>query len=249
MLKQKIDKKPCLFNHIPKTAGVSLCEILQQTFSSRIWCVWLLEMHPPIWTQVQKALIDRVLDVDVVFGHLSYEGIKQFKAQGGNFQTAAFIRDPIRRLISQYLYGVSTHRFHEEFKKNFPTFLDFARSCIDGQTKFLIGNIASGEEAVALIKKEYDFIGITEMFDFSVFWFLQALGKNPVFSSPKSNVTPMDIPERQMITPEAIAEAEQIHQMDVYVYRELLKAFKESLRQQKDLAMMWRQSQSMVNPA
>ncbi|MFZ5807179.1 MAG: sulfotransferase family 2 domain-containing protein [Verrucomicrobiota bacterium] len=247
MLKQQLDGKLCLFNHVPKTAGASLHGILKQAFASRMWSLWMLDERPAEWSQMQQALIDQVLDVNLIFGHVGYERMKGFREQGGNFCAATFIRDPIQRIVSLYLYGMSIHKSHETFRKKFPTFLEFARPSANGQCRYLIGEVTSPEDALALVKKEYHFIGITEMFDFSVFWLLQALGKNPVFfPTVKSNVTPSDIPERETITPEAIAEIEQLFQIDIYVYKQLLKEFKEVVRQRKDLAKIWQQSQKMM---
>lgn len=249
MLRQQIEpNKLCLFNHIPKAGGNSLYSILKGILAQQAW--WMINAeHPLEWLQISDGLITGVLDVEMIFGHIGYKNIAQFRERGGDFALAAFIREPISRVVSHYLYSVSPKYIHKNwFGKVFLSLKDFAKTSANYQTRFLIGGVESGEEAVARIKKEYDFIGFTEMFDFSTFWFLAAMGKDPIFPpQEKKNVTPSDLPERKTITEDAIEEIKQYFQIDIYVYETLLKEFRELVDgRDRELVKIWKQAQNMM---
>ncbi len=165
----KSDNDVTLFVHIPKTAGMSLGAGLFKCFD---------KVHSIPWNDIQKASHNTVKKVAdslaygekmrrIVPGHFHFRHVKLYVDNHIPFKAISFMRDPVKRIISNYNYNCSeVHPPHAEFKAKFPTLRDFVINLQrDEQLKQLVGIYASYDQAFERLQNYYQFIGLTEFYD------------------------------------------------------------------------------------
>ncbi|MDN6292884.1 MAG: sulfotransferase family 2 domain-containing protein, partial [Tetragenococcus halophilus] len=109
--------------HLPKTAGVSVGEFLKDKFPNN-------ERSPIPWDNVDNSVNQLQLKENsrfLVAGHMEAKHLKVIESNYGDhdryqYKVMTVIRDPIKRVVSEYYYSCSeAHPPHEEFIKKFPT--------------------------------------------------------------------------------------------------------------------------------
>ncbi len=158
-----------LFVHIPKTAGMSLGAGLFKCFD---------EVHPIPWNDINTAsnkVFHKIADSlayeekirRIVPGHFKFQHMKSYINNQVPFKAISFMRDPVKRMISNYNYNCSeAHPPHVEFKGKFPTLRDFVTTRPkDEQLKQLVGIYSSYGQAFDLLTSYYQFIGLTEFYE------------------------------------------------------------------------------------
>ncbi len=166
-----------LFVHIPKTAGTSFRQAVQQAFPGRV--VYDYGPDSPITSPLIRDFLYPNLDLDRLRQRLAAEDIAML---GGHFhyeryaalfppeQVITFIRDPVARTVSEYQHLLRRGESHG-------TLLEFARqdSMRNRQTALLRG------ASLPRLK----FVGVTECYEASLAalkaaagWDLEALTLN-----------------------------------------------------------------------
>lgn len=189
---------PVIFLHIPKTAGLTLHEILTDQYPHRKHKIIYTVAHTKTYTGLSE---EKKRKIGVIKGHVLY-GLHEQMPMKPVYLT--FLRDPVARTISGYEFIKSKkdHPFHKEMLQNDFSLFDFLdRKLVANfdnmQVRFLCGNNAMpfgqvNETHLELAKRnlidQHTLFGITEMFDESILYFKHELGWHQPFYA-KVNVT------------------------------------------------------------
>jgi hypothetical protein len=151
--------------HIPKTAGTSFRNILKAVYGDKNVARFDISMRGVVRLNEQAFEKDRLPSFKVLHGHFSYEAIVSRYKLPEEVPLITWVRDPVQRVISNYLYLESRlidilqeekHDLHI-LEKMQRSLVEYARVEINRnrQSKFLKG--ASLDR--------FFFIGITENFE------------------------------------------------------------------------------------
>jgi len=185
-----------IFVHIPKTAGSSFRELLQEIYP-RKRCV-LIYSHEPDHLDALRKEVERA---DAICGHVSF-GIHEFYGIEARYVT--FVRHPVDRVISLYRHQAREpgSEYHQLIARDM-TLKDLLRSEQYPQFNNHMVRIIAGlpdsepahdrhllERAEANLDLHFDFVGLTERFDESVALLGKTLGWTALPSIPRLNVDP-----------------------------------------------------------
>lgn len=174
--------------HIPKTAGTALRKNLNRVFSkpppnpSFIFGpkAGKYEDMRKDFTSLLPKLFDR--KERMLSGHYRYRDIVDVITHvRDDITLITFLREPIRRTISDYFYSISdVHTDPTGFKAQYPTFEHYMQST-EQMTKTLNylrpNDDASSTETLQSIIEHFDFVGITENFESDLQHILGELGE------------------------------------------------------------------------
>jgi hypothetical protein len=229
-----------IFLHIHKTAGMSLRGLFVKNYRDGVhFNTGVMELDRPEW----DACLDRLREMDpgemasyrVFKGHMPF-GLHEALAEPSRYIT--FLRDPVRRALSQYRMVVrkkqlpSDHRIDPSRPDwNLGARPSLARSLDNGQTRVLAGaalDLPFGgctEEHLRLAMRNLDthfeFVGLTEQFDLSLMIMLHVCGWKWRFYVP-DNVTPQDA---VIIPPEIVEQIRLLNRFDLQLYRHAEERF------------------------
>jgi hypothetical protein len=174
-----------IFLHIPKTAGWALHAALQPIFGE----AQSLRVNDGNDLERLRALSPRDFSrYRYVSGHFTYNDVKPKCRDDALF--VSILRDPVRRLISEFNYIASwaDHPHHEHFKDlRFSNHVAANAAFIRGlQCDWLSGH-RDAERAMAVIRQNYALVGTVEKYSA----FIAALGQLIGHDIPtaRSNVT------------------------------------------------------------
>ncbi|MED3882339.1 sulfotransferase family 2 domain-containing protein [Priestia megaterium] len=221
-----------IFMHIPKTAGTSLLKVAQQQYKqdeSRIILVGRdLNM---IGKEINKS------NIKYIQGHYPF-GIHQYFTSPAVYIT--MIRDPIERVISEFYFiqkvpqhDLFIYKQIEKKQMSLEDYIDmdnekFKLRNANMQTRFLSGgNTIDLEKAKENINKNFAFVGITEMFDESLFLLQKKLGwKNVKYSKVNVNKSR---PLKDQISLEVLQKIKMKNQLDIELYEWVKGIFNKQL--------------------
>jgi hypothetical protein len=221
-----------IFNHIPKTGGVSMYVLLQQLIGSTL-------LSPQLALNEE---IDYQLDPNdfeqykVIYGHI---GVVWNDIIGPRRRWMTVLRDPVDRVLSQYYFWRnavprSPHIPHVNAAQTLPL-EEFLRSSNymvlqgneNAQTWFLADDLrvryrkVPPDDALAVAKnnlsERFDFIGIAEDYAISAQRLCSLLRLPCPASIPMENRTPQRKPVHE-IEPETIALIRELNAMDLELY-------------------------------
>jgi len=148
--------------HIPKTAGTTLNYILRKNFGNKLLAT--IERKGNNYTHRDLKLDSLIYkDIKCISGH----GLKPFidyKEFNGEMKWFTFVRDPIKRFVSQYI-----HQNTNGLDKNNLTIEAWAEKF--HRSNWLVKWIAGEEnleKAIHIIEEKFIFIGLVEDFDSSL---------------------------------------------------------------------------------
>jgi hypothetical protein len=220
-----LDKNsPIAFLHIPKTAGMTLHEILTDQYPNTKHKLIYTVDYTKTYTQLSE---EKKKKIGVIKGHFLY-GIHEGMPQMPIYLT--MLRNPIARTISGYEFIKikKDHPFHKEIKEKKISLKDFLNNkCIDNfdniQVRFLCGDNSMpfgtiNETHLELAKKNLlsknMLFGITEMFNEAVLYFKHELEwKNPYYVNQnvsKNQAAKMNIDDE---TKKAIVNSNKFDQL------------------------------------
>ncbi len=231
-------KAPIVFLHIPKTAGLTLHEILTDQYPETKHKLIYTVGHTKNYTDLPE---EKKKKIGVIKGHLLY-GLHEKMWVQPTYLT--FLRDPVMRTISGYEFikTKKDHPFHKEMKDKDFSLLDFLRqkyvANFDNiQTRFLCGdnsmpfgevNETHFQRAKNNLLSDHMLFGITEKFDESVIYFKRKLGwKAPYYA--KVNVTKKHTVKRNALdetTKQAILDC---NQYDLRLYEFARELFEQKI--------------------
>ena len=227
------------FIHIPKTAGSSFSQELAN----------VLQPHYNIEVDYRKvtasgagASFEQMMNAAIVAfsshpsasrakfvsGHFKYRSIKDVKELHGS-KLISLVRNPAERLLSDYRFQLSEqHPPREAVRARYPTFRHFISDPInqDVMFKYLCEDMAqTAEECMEFISRTYTFIGVMEMYTFSIKMMFMLLGMriDPSLTLRKAEGTTAD---KVVISKEDMVSLETYNQKDFFIWRRLVALFR-----------------------
>ncbi|MEK6805813.1 MAG: sulfotransferase family 2 domain-containing protein [Pseudomonadota bacterium] len=170
---------PLIFLQVPKTAGVTLTNLVLRHFRSNE--IYLTRGDVNAAVARLKALPEAArMRIRCLKGHQAF-GLHEYLAPGARYIT--MLREPVARIASHYEFVRKRpeHYMHPQLvERNIQTLADYATSRItgelhNGQTRLLAGvwddrplDEAHLVQAIANLEQHFDWIGLMERFDESV---------------------------------------------------------------------------------
>lgn len=184
-----VNTNKVMFLHIPKSGGSTLLSLFQDKYStSEMLVMYDVKHNQPLLFKYQFADIPkrRVDSAKFIIGHFGYGVHETMPKESDNWSYITMLRDPVKRVFSDYLHLQRVDRWPEckEIKKM--TFGDFLRSGIwtdadNGQVRRLCGaenelnKIPFGKVSnihldlsLQNIKNKFIYVGLMEDFNNSV---------------------------------------------------------------------------------
>jgi hypothetical protein len=212
------ENKISIFQHIPKTAGSTLRSILIKNYDSGEVCVANRE---EMITKLNDLSEDELEKIKCLNGHVLF-GIHEHLSNRP-YEYYTLLRDPVEHVISEYYFilrkpnnlshNIVTNMSFEEFI----TSEQFKGRTSNRQTFFVSGGV---QDDINLAKENlenyYVVVGITEMFEESLYLIAQELGwKN--YRYKKKNVT-KERPLREDFPEEVIEIIKKNNELDFELY-------------------------------
>lgn len=221
-----------IFLHIPKTAGTSLRQLIEREYPGNK-CLYLY--YPsPYQPEVINHIRKQLPTAKVLYGHVSFD-IHQLLGIQGKY--IAFLRDPIKRVISFYNHNARepTMSYHVNIQKGM-SLLDMLTSEITPETnnhmvRIITCNGKVGmlddnnvlEQAIENIKQYFYFIGLVERFDESVTSLGQKLGWQSTHTIPHLIKDPIN--NQLQIDGETQLALEKYNRLDLLLYEYVSNRF------------------------
>jgi hypothetical protein len=234
---------PCVFVHVPKTAGTSLrgeiAQILQPDVNIVVdYTDTRRSFHDRMDEAVDAYLAETAVSpIRFASGHILGRHVVRIRAALPKARFVTFLRDPVHRLISDYRYQRSPrHPVHAEFIAQVPN-LDAYLAIRTERNKIaqhlvapdvlLGGDVA---ECVDYVMRNYAFIGVQEMYPIS-FRVLTTLLGAPAWPKLRENVNTDNDAERQ-VPMDVVERIRAANEIDVAIYDAIFprwQAVRESL--------------------
>lgn len=248
------------FMHIPKTAGTTLIQILEQQFDEQEIAKWLYPFH--LFAPNAQSLRSH----RYFHGHIEYDLMCSFLRRPA--VTITMLRDPVERYLSQFgnhkrVAGAQIpdwtkevyHQFQQTSLSQFiskppPELLAESRSWQNKQARMLTSPSASDHsylgsteasanriEAPSLeqAKKRLDqiaFFGLTERFQDSLFLLAYTFGWTPHVAYQTVNNAPTgQRPSRVSLTDDVLNEIERLNLIDRQLYEHAERLFETRYQQ------------------
>jgi Sulfotransferase family len=243
MTTRALHERPVVFQHIPKTAGVSLRSIISSNFHTRD----ILHVPDRYWKD-RRFAIRAARRYPFIHGHLHYEFLRDII---GSTRVITFLRDPVERVLSLYFFlraqprGTQADRIArlaveeahrltiEEFVAH--THPQIASMVSDYQVQMILsdGQIDRPGRtwvATALANLEsYEFVGIADadLMSRSVIAMSRIFGWTPSGDAPRVNHTVRSVRARQLAAARRIIADR--NQRDLSLYERVRADLRRSL--------------------
>ncbi|MGX9964984.1 hypothetical protein ACVFYP_16770 [Roseomonas sp. F4] len=225
----RLDQAPCIFVHVPKTAGTSLRAELAAILPPDI------NIHVD-YTDTTRSFHDRIDDAVERFldqaeprgirfasGHIVARHVTRIAERMPRARFITMLRDPVARVVSDYRHQRSPRQpGFEAFRARVPTldaYLDL-RWEMDKTTQHLVPQdlIRRGDAAacIAHVEQRFTFIGVQEMYDLS-FRTLTALAGGARAPRLRANVN-TDDDGGDAISAETAARIRALNPLDCAIY-------------------------------
>jgi hypothetical protein len=167
--------------HIFKTAGTTLTGILRRNFSIRHFDSRLLQERPAITAAQLRRVLLIYPRLESVAGH-AVRTHTDLKAAFPQIRFYTFLRDPVKRAISAFLFTRSIRieegRWRPGSDKEIEdSLVDFVGRLEDGYCRILAPDSGDPEAAIEVIETKMDFVGLVEHFDESLALMRNWIGK------------------------------------------------------------------------
>ncbi len=222
----RISHQTLIFLHIPKTAGTTLRSILMRQYSDgKVCLIYDGDDNPFISTEEFNAFTDdKKSSYDAIMGHLTF-GLHHMLPKELKYTYAAIIRDPVKRVLSLY-----NHFINNQFKDSGHSILDFIadrNAQFDNhQVRILSGKHAPFGKcsemmlnaAIKNLSKKFSLVGITEMFEETLFLANKLLGWKAVPYANKNIGKNMSNPAPDVHDDSVINRIKEYNSLDIKLY-------------------------------
>ena len=221
--------RPCVFVHIPKTAGTSLRTEIAAALQPDVNIVVDYEDETRSFHERMDGAVDVFLARNAVdpirfaSGHVQARHVQRIRQQMPRALFVTFLRDPVARVISDYRYQRSPrHPVYADFVKRVPS-LDAYLELRSEQNKMAQHLVPPGvliggdpQECVDTMMRGFDFIGVQEMYPIS-FRTLMTLIGHPSWPKVQENVNRENEEERN-VSPEVAKRIRAVNELDCALY-------------------------------
>lgn len=238
-----MDTRLHFFLHLPRTAGTTLNAIIRDNFAPHeIFSVYSAEEYH----RHREIRPEALEGVRVIQGHLFLETYRPPRIYSRDVSVFTFLRDPVERLVSEYIFLKSWPQNHmyaylNENNIGFGDYVESMEPRLVYRGKNFMTRFFSGEDfdvqsypeqalraAMHNLEHVFDFVGIQERFDESLLLLAEHLGLRSLCHE-KRNVL---APESRM-TPDAdaLALARERNAADLVLYRFACDLFDRRVRE------------------
>ncbi|WP_165763767.1 sulfotransferase family 2 domain-containing protein [Halalkalibacter urbisdiaboli] len=204
--------------HMPKTGGTTLKKIIKKNYEpSTSFDVYVDRQHlPNVLEDLSKN------QIHCIQGHIPF-GIHEYLNRTSTYIT--MLREPISRIISEYYFirNIPWHTLHQQvIEMSLQEYQELPHNH-NLQTHYILGN-KFGEElteddleqAKKILTEHFSVVGITEMFDQSLFLMKETFGWNHIYYK-KANVTKRKLTKEQL-SPTILQEIAKNNNIDMQLY-------------------------------
>jgi hypothetical protein len=223
------DGEALIFQHIPKTAGTTMSQILLRQYPPED--TFRIERARQTFAELSALTDEQRAQIRLLYGHLLF-GAHELLPRTARYLT--FLRDPVDRAMSHYYSVLRTpdHRLYSKVTSRRMSLADYVESGIsrelaNGQTCLIAGGELGREDlcspellerAKRNIGKHFWFVGLTERFNESLLLVKEIFGwKEPVYYTPL-NVTSERPPLRDM-SKDAVNLIREHNRLDLALYQ------------------------------
>jgi hypothetical protein len=240
-------KRVFVFNHIGKTAGSTMRQILWHVFDgSRVFMATVIGTHVERMAELRTRLTAPKPDVDAIIAHTGY-GVHERLPDGFDYRLYTMLRDPVERTLSQYYFEIQKERLSASV-----SLLEFLERDLhrayNVQAGFLGGlHVQEHLDGLELRRdlfdedllerakanlRTHDAIGLTERFDESLLLMGQAFGwPLTQLLYVRKNAGTLR-PKRPVLTDEEREAVREHNRLDLALYAYAQELFDEQLRTQ-----------------
>lgn len=205
-----VPEKLLIFLHIMKTGGTTLTNIICNQYAENIHYRkgWMPSGVLEYYDELEKA--------DSLCGHFWF-GVHRYLSRPFTYIT--LLRDPIEQVISWFYYRYKSQHL-DQFNGSLDEYISsnkFNHETVNLQTRFICGDKTSDlERAKENLKKHFTLVGITELFDESVFLMKKELGwENIGYKRVNTN---NNRPDKNQILQSTINKIKEKNKMDLELY-------------------------------
>jgi hypothetical protein len=232
------------FEHIPKTGGSSLVDLLQERLAPYHNIVpKTYHVASPDFRALRMQAVQEFIDLQASLpatekfrsfsGHLFRNNLDRIRMAIPDVRLFAFLRDPVARAVSDYRYCLTpAHPTHVEFTAKYPTLRDYVADQRNQNvmTKMLAphnpGLYGNGvpmtpAEVFEAVLPYFEFIGAQERYEESVEIAMAVMGLDRADSSKRLNVTAETPRNRVDVDNQLIAQIRAANALDVALYDEV----------------------------
>lgn len=231
----EIEQKLIFFMHIPKTGGVTLRKIIEKEYNS-----------DEIFEGDQQTALNKAKQMTkteeeklkCIYGHVHF-GIHRHFSQNATYIT--MLRDPVERIISLYYFllrrpnGILYEKVKDLTLREFVKNKELWSQTFNQQTRIAMGenffDFKSPGAKLAKAKENLDthfaVVGVTEMFDKSLFLIKKKLGWDDV-RYVKKNVS-KNRPTKEEVSKEITRPIKEINELDIKLYNYVKKNLKQQI--------------------
>ncbi|MFK7766501.1 MAG: hypothetical protein AB8B55_04720 [Mariniblastus sp.] len=212
-----------VFQHIPKTAGSSVHAELGQLEGGFHWLGDQTENGS--WDHFEK--LNSQKPFRLLRGHMKSHHLDRLDRKDIPYQTASFLRDPFQQTVSHFRYCHSeVCPNFEEYRSKFPDITSFITQYLkpNFSTRYMIGDCHSGNEALEKIGQRFEFVGLTEYYNTSMFVLMACLGRE-FHVKPRVNITKSQRSVNELLTDDVRALIRRDFAIDLAVYDHFYKQF------------------------
>jgi hypothetical protein len=217
--------------HIPKTGGTTFVEVLQSCAEEVLYLDYDLGGGKAAPTAlfhrgktITAPLESIISDLESLPGRSVIHGHFRAKKYTGRFPHAVYVtwlRDPVERIISNYLYWQRSHipgdRRWEQFTAQKMTLEQFSRKLARNNQQAFLSPLAV---------EEFDFIGITEEYDRSLELFRRLFCPEAQFDATVQNKNPNRQGKFYDLDPQLRKKILQFNERDAYIYVDGVRRFR-----------------------
>lgn len=203
-------KKLLIFMHIPKTGGTTLTPIISKQYPINILYKWYDDLHDILYNN------DKFKVTNTLCGHFPF-GVHAACLRPFTYIT--MLRDPVEHVISWFYFRYRSPK-HDKYNGSFDEYVNddkFNKHTVNLQTRFVSGDgNADLERAKDNILKYFTVVGITELFDESVFLMKKELGWDDIHY--KRENTNRNRPRKSQIAKSTIDKIKEKNKLDLELY-------------------------------
>jgi hypothetical protein len=237
---------PWIFHHLPKTAGSSIVEDFQSLLSP-YYTVFVprralatgMGYHEAFDVEFFRfARTTLRVNYQFVSGHFFRHHVQWFACMP-EARIFTFLRDPLKRLISEYRYQQTPSSGDwKGFLERYPSFDHFLKdpSRHNTMANSIAGKGATAGEAIKVMTEEYFFYGITERYEESAALLLRLAGSEHP-PKARNNVTAKEVPMEIADPDRYRAVVEALNEQDAELYRFARENAEQQLDRVREAAM------------
>lgn len=240
------DKRPFIFLHAPRTAGTTVNRIFEANFAEgELLSVYTDEQYKTLRSMGPETL----QGVRLIQGHVFLDLYSPPMFRGCGVRPVTFLREPVARLVSEYLFLKTWRRNHlytflNENRVGFREYLQSENRRLKYRGKNFLTRFLTGAEVppggghgaeLSTAKKNletvFEFVGITERFDESLLLLAPLLGLGNVVYESRNVLRSKNTPD---ISQEDLELARELNATDVELYAFACELFDQRVQAKGD---------------